>query len=273
VITLLTDFGLRDGYVAAMKGVIASLAPEVRVVDISHEVDPGGVRRGGMVWRAALPWFPRGTVHVGVVDPGVGSARRILALEARGSIVLAPDNGLVSYALERREVRRARSVESRELFLEPVSDTFHGRDVFAPVAARLARGLELEAVGPAAGEIEWHGLPPARRRRRPAGVVEIRGEVVDTDRFGNATTNLAPPRGARLLEIEIGSRRLDRLSRSYAEAGRGSPLAIVGSLGFVEIAVSGGSAAGELGIRVGDRVTGRWAERSRAGGGGGKRRV
>ena len=260
LITLLTDFGLRDAYVGAMKGVIAGRAPGVPVVDICHDIEPHAVRRAGLVWRSVVPYFPGGTVHVAVVDPGVGSRRQILAVEARGSIFLAPDNGLIGYALGRRDVRRVRRVTRRELFLEPVSDTFHGRDIFAPVAAQLALGLPLEKVGPAARSYRWEGLPTPRRRRRGT-VVELRGEIVDLDRFGNATTNLvnlASGENLRFVELAVGTHVLPRLSTSYAAVRRGKPLVIVGSLGFLEVAVNQGSAHRALDLQVGDRVTARW---------------
>jgi len=263
-ITLLTDFGTRDAYVAAMKGVIARIAPGVRVIDITHEVAPQDVRGGGITWAAATRWFPEGTVHVAVVDPGVGTRRRILAFRGRGAIYLAPDNGLVGHVLERREVREARIVERKELFLPRVSRTFHGRDIFAPVAAHLASGLELAAVGRPVprGAYERDELPRARvkkTRSRGRASVEARGEVIHIDVFGNAMTNLMPLEGLELATLEVGELVIRGLSNAYGEVRPGRPLAIEGSSGWIEIAVNRGSAARELGIEVGARVTARWS--------------
>ena len=257
LITLLTDFGLKDGYVAAMRGVIASLAPDVSVVDISHEIEPQAVRRAGLVWAQAVRYFPRGSIHVAVVDPGVGSRRKIIAFSAGGSIYLAPDNGLIGYVFGRRQIRKAVEVRRRRLFLEPLSDTFHGRDIFAPVAAHLALGLALEELGPPARAFRLESLPRARCRRR-AGILELRGEVVDVDRFGNAVTNLEPPPGGRFLEAQAGALKLRRLERSYAAVARGTPLLIVGSMGYLELAVREGSAAEGHGLRIGDKIVARW---------------
>lgn len=257
LITLLTDFGLRDGFVGAMKGVIATLAPAARVVDISHEIEPQGVRRGGLVWAQATPYFPDGSIHVAVVDPGVGSRRKIIALRSKNSIFLAPDNGMVGYVLKRRQIRAAVEVRPKEHCLQPLSATFHGRDVFAPVAAKLAKGLPLQQLGPALESFQLETLPPVRRRRRE-GTVEDFGQVVDVDRFGNATTNIRPPSSGRFVAAEVGAHRFSTLRRSYASVRKGRPLVIVGSLGYVEIAVNQGSAAAALGLTPGSRVRATW---------------
>jgi len=262
VITLLTDFGLDDGYVAAVKGVIASLAPDARVIDVCHRIPAHDVRRGGIVWASAVPYFPPGTVHVAVVDPGVGTARRILAVEARGSIFLAPDNGIIGHVASRREIRSSVEVRAKKYFLPRVSATFHGRDVFAPVAARLASGLAVEALGPPRRPTSWDALPSPRRRTVARGgrrVVEDRGEIVLTDGFGNAVTNLRPPEGRRLESLVAGGLTLRGLHRAYGEAPEGAPLVLVGSTGHVEIAVNRGRASEALQLRVGDRVTATWA--------------
>jgi S-adenosylmethionine hydrolase len=263
-ITLLTDFGARDAYVAAMKGVIARIAPGVRVIDITHEVAPQDVRGAGITWAAAARWFPEGSVHVAVVDPGVGTRRRILAFRGRGSIYLAPDNGLVGHVLERREVREARIVERSELFLPRVSRTFHGRDIFAPVAAHLASGLELAAVGRPVprGRYERDELPrPRVKKTRSSGraSVEARGEVIYIDVFGNAMTNLMPMEGLELSSLEAGGLVIRGLSMAYGDVRTGRPLAIEGSSGWIEIAVNQGNASRDLGLEVGDRVVARWS--------------
>jgi S-adenosylmethionine hydrolase len=232
-IALLTDFGLRDPYVGAMKGVIASIAPQARVIDISHDVPPFGVREGAWILRIAAPYFPPGTVFVVVVDPGVGTGRRILLAKAGGRLYLAPDNGLLG-DLGGREFR---AVTNRGLFLENVSSTFHGRDIFAPVAARLARGLPSERVGP--------------RIRSIVRLPRTNGRVVWIDRFGNVVTDL-PPGPTRL---RFRGRRIPVVP-TYAAARRGRLVAVVGSSGTLEIAAVEGNAARRLGARVGEAVRG-----------------
>lgn len=267
LVTLLTDFGDRDGYVGAMKGVIASVAPEVQVIDICHAVPPQDLLHAGLTWRSAVRYFPPGSVHVGVVDPGVGTQRRVLAFEALGSVFLAPDNGLIGLVLDRRQVRRAISVRNRRYFLSEVSSTFHGRDIFAPVAARIATGLALDSLGREVDSYCRQTLPRVRRRRlgehgrKGARILEERGEVVYVDRFGNAVTNIPPRPGARLSSLETATgRRFPRIESTYATVAAGTPLLLVGSLGFLEIAVNQGSAVRDLDLRCGDRVVAQWIE-------------
>lgn len=261
LITLLTDFGLEDAYVAAVKGVILGIAPGARIVDITHSIAPQDVRGAGFVLGQAAPWFPAGTVHVAVVDPGVGTRRRILAVEARGQVFLAPDNGLLGLAVPRRDVRRVFEVRRGALSLPAVSATFHGRDIFAPVAARLALGLPLEKVGPPLAVPPWRGLPVARTRwlgRPGAADLEMRGEVLHVDVYGNAVTSLTRPPGARLARLEAGDHVIVRLARTYAEGRAGVPLALMGSSGRLEVALQGSSAAATLGLAPGLRVKAIW---------------
>lgn len=261
IITLLTDFGVKDGYVGTMKGVIASLAPDALVVDICHEVPPQDIARGGFIWAAAIPYFPRGTVHVGVVDPGVGSRRKILAVEGKGCVFLAPDNGMVGYVLPRSEMKRAISVERREHFLATPSATFHGRDVFAPVAARIATGLHLEKLGPSCRRFSMAAMPRPRSRRARWGgrsAIEERGQIVYVDSFGNAITNLRPRRGSHLLSLEARDLRLRGISAAYQDVAPRSALVVAGSTGHLEIAVNRGRADRELGLAVGDEVVAFW---------------
>ncbi len=264
-ITLLTDFGDRDGYVGAMKGVIASLAPNVPVIDICHAVPPQDLLHAGLTWRSTVRFFPRGSVHVGVVDPGVGTARRILAFDALGSVFLAPDNGFIGMVLQKREIRRVIAVQNHRYFLPEISSTFHGRDIFAPVAARIATGLELESLGRAVRSYRRQTLPRPRRRRLPPRsakgprMVEERGEVIYVDRFGNVVTNIPHREGDRLKRMETArSHRFNRIEPTYGSVPRGTALLLVGSLGFLEIAVNRGSAAGDLDLRRGDRVVALW---------------
>jgi len=244
-----------------MKGVLASRAPQARVVDISHDIPAQDLLRGGLVWASATPYFPPGSIHIAVVDPGVGGRRRILAFEARGVVFLVPDNGMIGYVLERREVRRVVNVTRCELFLKPLSATFHGRDIFAPVAAALAGGLEPVACGREVKSYRRLGLPRPRRRWVRSGRqrrLRLGGEVVAVDHFGSLITNLRPEPDASLAYIECGTLRLEGLSRAYGDVRRGQAVALVGSTGHVEIAVRDGNAARIHSVGIGQPVASEW---------------
>jgi S-adenosyl-L-methionine hydrolase (adenosine-forming) len=241
IITLTTDFGTADGYVGEVKGVLLSEAPDAELVDITHDIPPQDVGRARLtvarVWRR----FPAGTIHLVVVDPGVGSRRAALAVGSDGRFLVGPDNGVLSPALL---VAGARAVE---LPLPARSSaTFHGRDVFAPAAAALARGASIDALGQLAASPVVHRTPEPTRRSDGA----LEGEVIVVDRFGNAVTNLIGLRGGT---VELGSRRIP-VRHTYAEAAPGEPVALTGSTGFVEIAIRDGDAATALGISRGDKV-------------------
>ena len=240
-ITLLTDFGTADGYVGEMKGVLLSLAPNVPLVDVTHDVPPHDVEFGRLTLARYWRRFPAGTVHVCIVDPGVGGSRAALAVGSGGHWFVGPDNGLLSPALF------ALDAQVVALPVPPnASATFHGRDVFAPAAARLATGESLDNLGE-------RFTDPVRRRtpspyRRNDGVIV--GEVLTVDRFGNAITNLmARPGGV----VRAGEMQL-MVSRTYTDAAVGEPVALVGSSGLIEIAVRDGSAAATLGLARGSQV-------------------
>jgi S-adenosyl-L-methionine hydrolase (adenosine-forming) len=241
IVTLLTDFGTADGYVAEMKGVILSSAPDANVVDVSHDIAPQDVDAGRLVVARYWRRFPTGTVHVAVVDPGVGSSRAAIAVASDGRFLVGPDNGLLSPALL---LPGARVVEL------PVpshaSPTFHGRDVFAPAAAMLLAGVPIDTLGAPHDSPEIRRLPEARRL--PDG--SIGGEVVTIDRFGNAITNLLV-RGRA--EVVVNGATLP-VRRTYADVEPGAAIALTGSNGLVEIAVRDGSAAERLGLRRGAPV-------------------
>ena len=266
IITLTTDFGLDDPYVAAMKGVILSLNPAATIVDITHQVRPHQVAQAAFLLAQALPYFPRGTIHVVVVDPGVGTARRALAVATPEMLLVGPDNGALSAGLSEETRRRAGpgseatevelaegyravALRRRRYMRKPVSDTFHGRDVFAPAAAHLSLGVGLDALGPAVGKVR--ALPPFRARRLPDGTLE--GRVVHVDRFGNVVTDVRAedlPKGR--VEVSIGGQRIEGLAHTYEEEPELKALA--GSAGYLEIARRGGSAAYSLGVDVGAGV-------------------
>jgi S-adenosylmethionine hydrolase len=253
LITLTTDFGLTDWFVAAMKGVIARLAPRIQVVDITHGIPPGDIRAGAFALAASCPFFPRGTIHVAVVDPGVGSARKAIAVQTTRYFFVAPDNGVLSFALRKERIKSIHALEKAAFFLQPVSQTFHGRDIFSPVAAHLAGGLPIQKLGPRLNDFLRLPWPEPRRHRK-----QIEGEVVYIDRYGNATTNLDsetlrsfPPASC---EIHATRRRICPFADHYQAVPRGKPVAVVGSSGLLEIAINGGSAQKRLGLVIGTRV-------------------
>jgi len=249
VITLLTDFGARDHYAASMKAVIASRS-SARVIDITHEVAPQDVAGASYQLACCRGYFPAGSVHVVVVDPGVGSDRRAVAVAAGGYRYIAPDNGVLDMALSGAEVVEAFEVREERFFLQPVSATFHGRDVFAPVAAAVFEGCPLSELGPPAGELVHLDLPHCRLE---GGVAE--GSVIHVDRFGNVVTSVAEGLvgGREVARVEIGGFGVP-FARTYADVAEGHVLAYWGSGGFLEIAVRGGSAADVLSAGVGRPV-------------------
>jgi hypothetical protein len=255
VIALLTDFGLRDPYAGAMKGAILSTCPGATLVDVTHEVPAHDVAAGALALDAAFRHFPAGTVFVAVVDPGVGSDRRPIAARAGQWLFVAPDNGLLTHVLDADPSARVHVIADAGLFRAPTSPVFHGRDLFGPVAARLACGLPLEQVGPAVADPVRLELPP---KTRTAGGWS--GAVLHADRFGNLTTNILERDVAALaagaldaLEVLLGAEVLP-LVRSYSDVPPGRPCALVGSSGRLEIAVREGRADTLPGAGEGARV-------------------
>jgi S-adenosylmethionine hydrolase len=241
LITLLTDFGTADGYVAEVKGVLLSLVPDAQIVDASHEIPPHDVELARLTLAKYWRRFPARTVHLVIVDPGVGSSRAVMAVESEGRFLVGPDNGVLSPALL---VRGARAVSLA--IPNDAAPTFHGRDVFAPAVARLALGEELEFLGLP------HEHPFIRRtaesHQRADGTID--GEVIAIDRFGNAITNLIARPGA---SVEVGSRLLP-LVRTYADVPSGSLCALAGSTGLIEVSVRDGSGAQAAALQRGSRV-------------------
>ena len=255
VIALLTDFGLQDHYVGAMKGAILTACPEATLVDVTHEVPAHDVAAGALALDASYRHFPAGTVFVAVVDPGVGSERRPIAVGAGRWLFVGPDNGLLTFVLEVHPAARVHLLANPLLFREPRSPVFHGRDLFGPAAARLARGLALEEVGPPVADPVRMDQPP--KTRTDAG---WDGAVLHVDRFGNLTTNLLESdltvlAGGALesLEVCLGAEVLP-LVRSYSDVAAGRPCALVGSSGRLEIAVRRGRADALPGTAEGARV-------------------
>jgi S-adenosyl-L-methionine hydrolase (adenosine-forming) len=263
-VTFLTDYGLQDGFVAVCHGVIAAIAPWARVIDITHLVPPQDVRRGSAVLAHSVRYMPPGSVHVGVVDPGVGTARRAVAVAtARGDVLVGPDNGLLLPAAEALGgVVAAHELTNPALLAAEISATFHGRDIFAPVAAHLACGVPPAQAGPALDAAGLVRLPAPRRAvDRAAGRAE--GEVVTVDRFGNVQTSLEPALlaelglrpGAAVWVSARGSGGEVPYATTFGDVPSGALVCYTDSDGLFTVAVNGGSAAARLGLAPGDAVT------------------
>ena len=269
LMSLTTDFGLDDGYVGTMKAVMAGIAPGVPTVDITHTIAPQNVAAAAYVLWTSLPYFPPESVHLVVVDPGVGTSRRAIASRTAWGVLVGPDNGVFSYVWATTPPELTVALEAGAYQRAAVSRTFHGRDVFAPAAAHIATGVPLTAFGPVVEE-------PVRLPT-PAMAVDagsIRGEVIYIDRFGNAITSIgrmvwdgalvhldpvfveAEPRAlqAERVVVRVGGRRIGSIRQTYGEVAPGEALALIGSEGLLEIATNGGHGARILGLRVGDPV-------------------
>lgn len=250
IITLTTDFGTDDIFVGVMKGVILGINPAARLVDITHAVPPQAIEIGALLLRLAIPYFPAGTIHLAVVDPGVGSSRRPVCVETAAGILVGPDNGLLVPAAESAGITRVVECSERTYWLPSVGPTFHGRDIFAPVAAHLSRGTEVQRIGRPAGVLAPIGLPLARREG-DATATRLCGEVVYVDRFGNLITNITTADLAGFptsrLSVSIAGVELKGLASSYAGVPEGTLLALVNSWGLVEIAERNGSARQRVG--------------------------
>jgi S-adenosylmethionine hydrolase len=263
-ITLTTDFGLSDGYVAAMKGVIYSLNPEATIVDISHQIQPQNIREAAFVLYTAYSYFPSYTVHLAVVDPGVGSNRRAIILKTPKAHFVAPDNGVLSYIIDAfspqplagsQRVKvgpqmKAYAITRSEYWRKPVSTTFHGRDIFAPVAARLSLGLMASSLGDEIDTVIAFPIPHPSRREDA-----IIGHILHIDNFGNLITDVRKdnlPPVEESVTIETGVNVIRGIVSNYTE--REGPLALFGSSGYLEISVAGGSAAALFKARIGDEI-------------------
>ena len=254
-LSLLTDFGTADYYVAAVKGVILGLAPGSTLVDVSHEVPAGDVEAGAWLLAAASRWYPPGTVHLAVVDPGVGGSRRILAARARGAFYVAPDNGLLTAVLDADAELRA--VDRQDLYLPGPGQTFQGRSRFAPVAAYLLRGKRLDELGPAVTDPIRLAISPPRLDGEPgrAGSM-LTGRVVWIDRFGNLVTDLPTEwLGDRPYRAAVGGHSTDRRADHFAAVPPGEAAAIPGSLGTLELAMDGADLSRRWGVGRGAAVT------------------
>ncbi len=255
-ITLITDFGLQDGYAGVMKGVIANINPSANIIDISNTIEAQNIFEAAYVLNSTYRYFPKGTIHVVVVDPGVGSLRRIICLKTEDYLFLAPDNGVLSIITVDTNSSSFTSVTNREFFLPELSNTFHGRDIFAPVAAHLSKGINHQKLGEKVDTIQKIEMP--KPIHSPDGT--ITGEVIHIDRFGNLITNITGKIIKRIqvksqkLSIFAGNKRIDKICTSYTDVQEKEELAIIGSSGLLEISVNRGSAQNILQLEKGDKL-------------------
>lgn len=257
IITFLSDFGTREHYVGAVKGSILTIRPEARIIDISHEVEAHDVTEGAFTLFCSYSCFPPESIHLCVVDPGVGSSRRGLIVQTTDRLFVAPDNGLLALVLQAEKIDRIVSIEAERYFRHPVSATFHARDVFGPVAAWLSRGEDVSSFGPEVSAYEPLALPRIQIRRE--GILE--GVILHIDRFGNLITNLRADEAkkhfgenCRPAAIEVAGTEIARFVGTYSEDAGNGPFALLGSSGFYEIAARNSSSARLLKVNRGARV-------------------
>jgi S-adenosylmethionine hydrolase len=258
IVTLTTDFGTNDHYVGAMKGVILDIVPDAQIVDICHSVQSFDVLDGALTISQAYSYFPNRTVHVVVVDPGVGTARRPIVASCDKYHFVAPDNGVLSLVYAREERMHVRHITSQHYFIQPVSNTFHARDIFSPVAAYLAKEVDSLKFGDEIEDYVRFNAP----KPKAVDKNKLRGVVLKVDRFGNLVTNITPQDapmlfgdGAKKFTIKIGSREITEMHSAYAEGAPGEVFCVLGSMGFLEIAANRGAAAQLTGAGKGTDVS------------------
>ena len=256
IVTLTTDFGLKDPYAAEMKAAILSILPTAVIVDITHDIDKFNIPMGAYALASAAPYFPKGTVHVAVVDPGVGTKRRSILVQTTQSFFVGPDNGLLILAAENQGITSIHELANPRLMLPKVSSTFHGRDIFAPAAAHLLRGVKPAEFGP---EIRQAKKPEFTKVTRKNG--RLIGEVLHIDGFGNIITNIKEKEVTQnqvegVVSVELAICKLKiKFCKAYGETKPHEPLALIGSHGFLEISLNQGNAAKKYQIKAGDNVT------------------
>lgn len=257
IVTLTTDFGITEHYVGAMKGVIYNINPTAQIVDICNSVNSYDLLDGALTLAQSYSYYPPNTLHVVVVDPGVGTARRPILASTGKHLFLAPDNGILSLVYEREETVNVRHVTAQHYFLQPVSNTFHGRDVFAPVAGWLSKGVDAEKFGEVITDFVRFTAP----KPKPAGDNLFKGIVMKVDKFGNLVTNITPQDLPQLFtpepppfKILVGKTEITKMKTTYAEGAPGEIFAVLGSMGFLEIVTNRGSALNSIGAGKGSEV-------------------
>ena len=254
IISLTTDFGLSDWFAGTIKGVILDINPRATVVDITHEIPGGDIRAGAFALAASYKFFPKKTVHFTVVDPGVGSQRNAIAVQTENYFFVGPDNGVLSYALAREKIKTIQQLANQKFFLPQISSTFHGRDIFAPAAAHLSKGVPIQKLGLQIADFVRINWPQPQQSTK-----SICGEIVYIDRFGDAITNIDDNALTALdspcCEILVKNKKFCLLKSFYQAVPSGKPVAVIGSSRLLEIAVNGGSAAMQFSLKVGDAVT------------------
>ncbi|MGR3294487.1 MAG: SAM hydrolase/SAM-dependent halogenase family protein [Candidatus Scalindua sp.] len=256
LITLITDFGLQDGYIGVMKGVMANINPSANVIDISNTIAAHDIFQAACVLNNSYNYFPKGTIHMVVVDPGVGSDRKIICLKTEDYLFLAPDNGVLSFVIAKEESPSIREITNGKFFLPTISNTFHGRDVFAPVAAHLSKGVNHKELGERIDKVNKIDLP------KPILSTDgkLTAEIIYVDSFGNLITNVNKEVidrmkvGTERVLITMGRRRINGICSSYTDVGDNEALAIFGSSGYLEISVNLGSAGDVLKLKKGDKL-------------------
>ncbi len=255
MITLTSDFGLKDPYVAEMKGVILTINPKAELIDITHEVEKFNIRMAAFMLASATPYFPQGTVHLAVVDPGVGTQRRAILIQTKKSFFVGPDNGILILAAQNQGIEHIYQLTNHRFMMPKISSTFHGRDIFAPVAAHLDKGVPASEFGP---EIKDPINPEFNVIKRTSS--SLIGEVMHIDGFGNIITNINETEivqnHAETVNVDLHNISLKlAFSKTYAQAKPKEPIALIGSHGFFEIALNQGSAAEKFRVKPGDKVT------------------
>jgi S-adenosyl-L-methionine hydrolase (adenosine-forming) len=252
MITLTTDFGLKDPYVAEMKGVIYSINPSANIIDVSHQIDKYSVRMAAFVLASAAPYFPKGTVHLVVVDPGVGTARRALAIQTKQAYFVGPDNGSLMLAAQAQGIKHIYELTNPDYMLPNVSSTFHGRDIFAPAAAHLDKGADPKEFG---AEIADPVSPKFASVERKNG--SLFGEVLHVDGFGNVITNISQTEVSEAKSVKVNLHHVSlqlNCCKTYGESKPQEPLALIGSHGFLELALNQGNFSEKYRVNPGDRI-------------------
>lgn len=248
-IALLSDFGTNDPFVATMKGVMLSRAPALTIIDVTHQIPPQDIQTAAFYLMAAMPYMPKHTLFLTVVDPLVGTGRGILWAKTKNHQFIAPDNGILSWVEEREKIEEIRFINNSDLFLQRISSTFHGRDIMAPVAAAIAKGLPEKKIGPVLKD--YRKFPYPRPEKSGNRVI---GQVIAVDHFGNAITNITQQYLNAKSIFTISDRILKGLKLTYASVAEGEPMALIGSFGFLEFSIRNGSFAAVFGVKEGSEV-------------------